>query len=169
MKEAETGQIFTSLATVTRSTFTDIVIGTGLVHADAVFTVVLLTRAGLGVQVGHHRLDLTKLAGKLGRTLTRVLVDAVSTRASVLTHVVGTIVHVGGAVLSDKPGQTLARVVREVVLTRASILTRINFVRTSTAESNLFLAVSSLKSWHTIALVFTNFVDAGSIVLTPVI
>ena len=119
--------------------------------------------------MSHHRLDLTKLAGKLWRTLARVLVDAVTTRASVLTHVVGAVVHVGGTVLSDKPGQTLTRVVCEMVLTRASILTWINFVGSRTTESNLFLAVPSLKSGHTIALIFTNFVNAGSIVLATII
>ena len=128
MQEAQTGHIFTSLATITRGTFTDVVIGPRLVHTYAVFTVVLLTRAGLLIQTSNQWLNLTKLARKLWRTLARVFVDAVTTRAPVLTHVVSAVVNVGRTVLSDKPGQTLTRVVREMVLARASILTWINFV-----------------------------------------
>ena len=169
VKETQTGQVFTSFPAVTRSTFADIVIGARLVHADAVFAVVLLTRTGLLVQTTHHWLNLTKLASKFGRTFARVLVHAIATRASVLAHVVGTIIHVSGTVLSNKPSKTLARVVGEMVLTRASVLARVNFVRTCTTESNLFLAVSSLKSGHTIALIFSNFINAGPIVLASVI
>ena len=42
--EAETGEVFTPLATVARSTLADVVIGAGLVHADTMLTVMLLTR-----------------------------------------------------------------------------------------------------------------------------
>ena len=125
MEEAEAGQVLAPLAAVSGGALAHIIIGPRLVHADPVLAVVLLTGRGLGVQMSHHRLNLAKFSRELGRTLARVLIYSVSTRASVLAHVIGAIVHVGRAVLTHKPGETLARVVCEVVLAHAAVLARI--------------------------------------------
>lgn len=169
VEEAEAGQVLAPLAAVSGGALADIVIGPRLVHADPVLAVVLLTRRGLGVEMRHHRLNLAKLARELGRTLARVLIYPVSTCAPVLTHVIGAVVHVGRAVLTHKPGETLARVVGEVVLAHAAVLARVLLAGARAAECDLFLAISSLKSGNAAALILANFVDAGPIVLTPVI
>ena len=119
--------------------------------------------------MSNHWLNLTEFSREFWWTFTSVLVDTIPTCSPVLTHVVGAIIYISGAILSHKSQETLTGVMREMILTFATIFAWVLFIFTNTAESNLFLAVSSLKSWHTIALVFTNFVDAGSIVLTPVI
>ena len=169
VEEAQTGQVLASLAAIARGTFAHIVIGPGLVHADPVLAVVLLTRRGLGVEMSHHRLNLAKLARVLGRTLASVLIYPVSTRASVLTHIVFAVVNICRAVLTDKPGHTLTSVVGEVVLAHAVVLAGVLLPGPGAAECDLFLAISSLKSGNAAALILSNFVDAGPIVLTPVI
>ena len=169
VEEAEAGEILASLAGVTWGALADVIIGPRLVHADPVLAVVLLTRRGLGVEVRHHRLDLAELARVLRRTLARVLVHLVSTRAPVLTHVIGAVINIGRAVLAHKAGQTLARVVGEVVLAHAAVLAGVLLAGPGAAEGDLLLAISSFKSGHAAALILPNFVNAGSIVLTPVI
>ena len=169
VEEAQAGQVLAPLAAVSRGALADIVIGAGLIHTDTVLAVVLLTRRGLGIEVSHHRLNLAKLARVLGRALARVLIYPVSTRASILTHVICAVVHICRAILTDKPGDTLARVVGEVILANAVVLTRVLLPGSGAAECDLFLAISSLKSGNATALILANFVDAGSIVLTPVI
>ena len=119
--------------------------------------------------MSHHRLNLAKFARVFGWTLARVLIYPVSTRASILTHVIGAVVNICRAILTDKPGDTLARVVGEVILANAVVLTRVLLAGPGAAECDLFLAISSLKSGNATALILANFVDAGSIVLTPVI
>ena len=169
MEEAEAGQVLAPLAAVARGTFAHIVISPWLIHADPVLAVMLLTWRGLGIEMGHHRLYLAKLARVLWRTLASVLIYPVSTRASILTHVIGAVINIGGAVLTNKPGDTLTRVVGEVILANSVVLTRVLFARPGAAECDLFLAISSLKSRNAAALILSNFVDAGPIVLTPVI
>ena len=170
VEEAEAGQVLAPLAAIARGTFAHIVIRPRLVHADPVLAVVLLTRRGLGVEMSDHRLNLAKLARVLGRTLASVLIYPVSTRASVLTHmIVRTVVNICRAVLTHKPGHTLARVVGEVVLAHPAVLARVLLAGPGAAECDLFLAISSLKSGNAAALILSNFVDAGPIVLTPVI
>ena len=119
--------------------------------------------------MGHHRLYLAKLARVLWRTLASVLINPVSTRASILTHVISAVINICGAVLTNKPGDTLTRVVGEVILAHSVVFARVLFARPGAAECDLFLAISSLKSRNAAALILSNFVDAGPIVLTPVI
>ena len=141
MEEAEAGEVLTPLATVARGALTDVVVGAGLIHADPVFTIVLLTGRGLGVEVSNHGLDLTELASVLCWTLARVLVHSVSTRASVLTHVIAAVINIGGAVLTNEAQGTLAGVVGEVILALASVLTGV-----LAAERDLLLTISSLET-----------------------
>ena len=169
VEEAQAGQVLAPLAAVPGSALAHIVIGAGLVHTDPVLAVVLLTRRGLGVEVSDHRLNLAKFARVLGRTLARVLIYPVSTRASILTHVISAVVHICRAILTDKPGETLARVVGEVIFANAVVFARVLFAGSGSAESDLLLAISSLKSGNATALILANFVDAGPIVLAPVI
>ena len=169
VEEAQAGQVLAPLAAVAGGALAHVVVGPRLVHADPVLAVVLLTRRGLGVQVRHHRLNLAKLARVLRRTLARVLIDPVTTRASVLTHVIGAVVHIGRAVLSHEPGHALTRVVGEVVLAHPVVLAGVLLAGPRAAECDLFLAISSLKSGDAAALILPNFVNAGPIVLTPVI
>ena len=164
MDEAEAGEVLASLAAVSGGTLADVVIGARLVHADAVLAVVLLTRRGLGVEVGHHGLYLTKLARELGGTLARVFVDTVATRPTILTHVVGTVIHIGRAVLTNKAKRTVTSVMGEMIFALATVLTRI-----LAAEGNLLLTISSLKARHAAALVGSNLVNAGAIVLAAVV
>lgn len=103
VEETEAGEIFTPLPAVARGTLTDVVVRAWLVHTDTVFAVVLLTRRGLGIEMSHHRLYLAELASELWGTLAGVLVDFVPASSSVLAHVVGTVVNIGGAVLAYKP------------------------------------------------------------------
>ena len=51
----------------------------------------------------YFKIFLIFLTSELWWTLTGVLVDFVPTGPSVLAHVVGTVVNIGGAVLTDKP------------------------------------------------------------------
>ena len=129
--------------------------------------VVLLTRRRLGVEVRHHRLNLTELPGELRRTLAAVLVDAVPAGPAVLTHVVGAVVHVGRAVLADEPGEALAGVVGEVVLAGPAILAGVPL--DGGAEGDLLLAVAALEAGDAAALVLPDLVDAGPVVLAPVL
>ena len=141
VEEAEAGEVLTPLATVARGALADVVVGAGLVHADPVFTIVLLTGRGLGVEVSNHGLDLTELASVLCWTLARVLVHSVSTRASVLTHVIAAVINIGGAVLTNEAQGTLAGVVGEMILALASVLTGV-----LAAERDLLLTISSLET-----------------------
>ena len=117
----------------------------------------------------HHWLYFTKFPGELWWTFTRVFVDTISTRASILTHVIGTVIYIGAAVLTNKSQQTFAGKVGEVIPAFSTIFARILLVRSCTAKSNLLFAVTTLKPGNAAAFVLANFVNAGSIVLTPVI
>jgi len=100
VNKAEACQIFTSLSTVTRGTLAHIVTRSRYIHTDSMFAVVLLAGAGLGVHLSYHWLNLTELSSKFRWAFTGVLVDPVHTAASILTHVVFTLVHIRRAVLT---------------------------------------------------------------------
>ena len=167
VEEAETGEVLAALAAVPRGALADVVGAAWDVHADAVLAVVLLARRGLWVEVGHHRLDLAELAGEVCRALARVLVGAVSARAAVLAHVVGTVVNVGRAVLANEAWRAVTCEVSEVVLACATILTRVWFH--SCTEGDLLFTIPPLKPRLAATLVLPNFVDACSVVLAPVV
>jgi hypothetical protein len=167
VQEAEACEVLAPLATVARCTLADIVIASGHVHADAVLAVVLLAGRGLWVQVRHHRLDFTELAGELSRALTGVLVDPVPARGAVLAHVVRTVVHICRAVLPGEPGQAVTREMGEVILAGPSVLTPVWF--DAGTEGNLLFTVSPLKAGRASALIGAHFVDTGSVVLAPVV
>ena len=86
-----------------------------------------------------------------------------------LAHVISAVVNICRAVLPHKPRHTFARIVGEVVLAHPAVLARVLLAGPGAAECDLYLAISSLKSGNAAALILSNFVDAGPIVLTPVI
>ena len=169
VEEAEAGHVLAPLAAVAGGALAHVVRAAGLVQADTVLAVVLLAGRGLRVQLRHHRLDLAELPRELGRTLARVLVDAVATRAAVLAHVRGAVVHVGGAVLAHVAQHAVARVVGEVVLARAAVLAGVLPVGPRVAEGDLLLAVSPLEARAAAALVLAHLVHAGPVVLAAVL
>ena len=65
--------------------------------------IVLLARGGLRVEMGDHWFNLAELPGELSGAFASVLVRSVTTRSPVLAHMVGTVVNIGGAVLTNKP------------------------------------------------------------------
>lgn len=119
--------------------------------------------------MSNHWLNLTEFSREFWWTFTSVLVDTIPTCSPVLTHVVGAIIYISGAILSHKSQETLTGVMREMILTFATIFAWVLFIFTNTAESNLFLAVSTLKSRNAATFVLANFINAGSIVLATII
>ena len=103
VQEAQAGEILAPLAAVARSALADVVGASRDVHADSVLAIVLLARRRLWVEMRHHRFDLAELASELSRALASVLVRPVTTSAPVLAHVVGAVVNIGRAVLTNKP------------------------------------------------------------------
>lgn len=92
------------------------------------FTLVILTWRRLWIHHGHHGGTLTVLARILVRTLAYVVVDPIDARASILAHVIQTVVYVLGAVHSLESWHAVTRVVGEVVNAFRPILTWLEFV-----------------------------------------
>ena len=167
VEEAQAGEILATLAAVARSAFADVVVASGNVHADSVLAIMLLARRRLRVEMSNHRFNLAELAGELSRAFASVLVRSVTTGAPVLAHMVCTVVNVGRTVLPNEARKALAGEVSEVVFAAAAILAGVGF--DPGAEGNLLLAVASLEPGRALALVGSHLVDAGAVVLAPVV
>ena len=129
--------------------------------------IVLLARGGLRVEMGNHWFNLAELPGELSGAFASVLVRSVTTRSPVLAHMVGAVVNVGRAVLANEARKTFAGEVGEVIFAAATVLTRVWLH--ACAEGDLLLAVSSLEARRALALVGSDLVDAGAVVLAPVV
>ena len=129
-------------------------------------TIMLSTRRSLLIHLRHHGFNFAEFAAVFGWASTSVFVDTIDTSASVLTHIVNTIVDVISTIDASKSGHTLASVMSKVINTLAAILTGAELG--SGTKGNFALAEFARKSTGTVAFIGSDFIDTGGIVLTSV-
>ena len=129
-------------------------------------TIVLSARRSLLVHLGHHGFNFAEFTAVFGWTTASVFIDTIDTSAAILAHVVDAIIDVVGTIDASKSGHTLTSVMSKVINALAAILAGAEFG--SGTKGDFALAEFSGESPRTVALIGTNFVDTGGIILTSV-
>lgn len=124
------------------------------------FAVVLLTGAGLGVEL-HHRGQLAVLAGKAKGAIAPVTIDFINACATVLAQVLLAVVDVIRAVGAGIPDRTVALVVSHVIYALTPVFARVVLFLT---ELDLRFAVLASEAGQALAPVGLDLVDARTVV-----
>lgn len=130
------------------------------------FALVVLARRCLWVHHGHHWGSLAELSSEIIWTTTSVIVDAIDTSTSVLTHVVLAVINVLSAIRTPITSRTLASVVTEMVYALGAILA---WIVSSRTEVDLLIAELARETRLALARVRLDSIHAGRVVLTSMV
>lgn len=130
------------------------------------FTLVILARRRLGIHHNRNWITLTEFTRVPVGTLADIIIDAIHTCATILAHVIMTIINVHRAIVTRPTRRTLARVMREMINAFRGIHTRIELCAT---ERNLILTELSTESRRTQARVRFHPIHTGAVILTLVL
>lgn len=162
MHETDARQVFAPFARVSGHAFAHIVRRQWVrLEAYAVFAFVVLAWRSLRIHHGNQRCTFAEFAGKFVRTLAHVIVDAIDANATILAHMILTVVNVFGAIGSAVAGCAFARIMREMIDAFGIVFARIEVG----AIWDFRFAEFTSETRRTFACVRFNAVDACGIVL----